>query len=196
MGSDAENIATMSANWWANTLVDPRFDNGEIGLATVLARSAVKDISDQQLDEFKSLLKEYILTEVDKLTTPEATFILSCDYGPDANLNRIASQCLISELNFPWKTTMWIGKDFCQVKYGYSMYIEYLYVTEARLLRCIKSAEDTIKYYETKDDEYFEGWSSFSKEEILNDAHRELELAKQNLQKFKAGIPVDQLRVH
>ena len=196
MDSNAENIANIASDWWVNTLVDPKFDNGEIGLTTILAKNAVKDISDKQLDEFRNLLKDFILTEIDKLDYPDATFILSCDYSPDAILNSFANECLISELNFPWKTTMWIGKDFCQVKYGYGTSIQYLYVTESRLNRCIKSAEDNIRYYETKDAEYFEKWSSFSKQEILKDAKTELKLARQNLKNFKSGKPVCEIIVH
>lgn len=196
MNSVIDEIATITSEWWANTLVDPKFDNGETGLATVLAKIAQKDISERQLIEFKGKLGQYVVNELNKLTTDDSTIILSCDYGPDATLTKFATECLINEGNFPWKTTMWIGKDFCQVKYGYSSHIEYLYVTESRLQRCIKSAEDNIVYWKTKDDDYFENWSSFSKDEILQDAKIELELAHKNLENFKAGVPINQLRVH
>lgn len=196
MSDVADEIATIVADWWADVIVNPKFDNGEIGFATALARYATKEVSERQLTKFKGLLGQYVVDEIAKLTTPDATFVLSCDYGPDKTLYHFAAECLISDNNFPWKTTMWVGRDFCQVRYGYSNHIEYIYVTESRLQRCLKSAEDNIIYWQNKDDEYFESWSSFSKQEILDDAQKELELAKQNLQNFKSGIEIDQLRAH
>lgn len=191
------DVAKIASEWWANVLIDPKFDNGEVNLATVLTIADTKDISEGQLEKFKKAVNDYIREELVKLNQADATIILSCDYGPDSTLRHFANQCLIYENNFPWKTTMWIGQDFCTVKYGYSADIKYIYVTEARLMRRIKDAENTVEYYQHKDDHYFDSWSSYTKNQIIEITKKGVVTLKEDLEAYKDGRKsINELRVY
>ena len=38
------DVAKIASEWWANVLIDTKFDNGEVNLATVLTIADTKDI--------------------------------------------------------------------------------------------------------------------------------------------------------
>ena len=187
MNNVIDEIATVASEWWARILIDPKFDNGEASFADILAKIAVQDISERQLIQFKGLLGQYIVDKISDLNNPDESIIMGCDYGPDTNLRHFANEGFIPESNFPWKTTMTIGKDFCDVKYGYTELPTYLYVTEDRLQRRIDDAVKTVEYYQQKDNSYFNEWSSFTKDEILKIANDTVEKCKRDLEDFKNG---------
>lgn len=121
------SIVTIASNWWTEVIKDAKLDSGATGyegaMSTILGNMLKEQISDTKQLKFKNLLREYIIKNYEEnfiKSNGTRSIILSCDYGPDANLAKIAEQCSISENNFPWKTTMWIGPDYIQVKYGYS----------------------------------------------------------------------------
>lgn len=110
-----------AVNWWAEVIQKPRFDNGdksEAGfIGSIFASVAQSKFtpSQEQVEKFKMYLKE----ELEK----EGYFVfdgLHVDYHPEKILSDAAQKANISELNFPWKTSMWFRDDKVIVAYGYS----------------------------------------------------------------------------
>ena len=109
-----------AVNWWADVIQKPRFDNGDKseagGIGAVLASMARDRFSpsEGQVEKFKTYLRE----ELEK----EAYFVfdgLHVDYHPSKELSGAAKKANISELNFPWKTSMWFRDGKVTVAYGY-----------------------------------------------------------------------------
>jgi hypothetical protein len=110
-----------AVNWWADVIRSPKFDNGdkssagEMGfMLATMARDKCEPTADQ-IVEFKKQLG--IMLEVSENLPYEG---LHCDYHPEHLLCEAAEKSGISELNFPWKTSMWFRDGKVTVAYGYA----------------------------------------------------------------------------
>lgn len=168
-----EQIIEIASSWWAEVIKDAKLDCGanssdEI-LATALGEMLKKPVAEDNSKLFKEKLKEYLDKAFDDkiIKIGMGSIILGCDYNPCKILYDLAKECDISENNFPWKTTMWIGKNYCKVRYGYSSPIENLFESEEYWLDTIESDKKAIKDYENRPDDDF---GLFPKEELIKEA--------------------------
>lgn len=121
----------VAVNWWANAIVNPKFDNGDDsmaggGMAFLMAMmvNTKKNISDEQVKIFKDELANLIMAE---MTSPYGCR-LSVDYNPDYILSAAAEKAGIhNDMGFPWKTSMNITKEKVSVWAGYGASEEILW---------------------------------------------------------------------
>lgn len=123
----------VAAKWFADKLrnISPEnFNNGDIvnsfgrKTAELTANLALEhQFSEKQIKKFEEELANFIAFSVRE----KGKLILTVDYAPDSNLNRIASKCGIKQNFFPWKTTMKITADKVTVKSGLISPIEIIY---------------------------------------------------------------------
>lgn len=123
-------------DWWAVQIQHPKFqtlsseerqqqETAPVAMAEMMANMLVKDLSEQQIEDFKSALKA--LLETKEESTPYS-LCLSCDYGPDYTLAMAASTAGVSSHNFPWKTVMSFEEDgTITAKVGYGQPYEQVY---------------------------------------------------------------------
>lgn len=183
-----EQIIETAASWWAEVIKNAKLDAGDDGrdgaIAIVLGKMLQKPIAQEKAELFKRRLKEYLDIQYDKelINNERGSIILSCDYGPDKVLDEIAKQCDISENNFPWKTTMWIGKNFCNVRYGYRSSIEALFESKEHLSEVLNKDIKALEYYEQQPDDYF---VIGTREELMKELEDKL---KQDQEKYEEFI--------
>lgn len=181
-----EKILDVASNWWGEVIKDAKLDCGAKGydevMATALGNMLKTNLEEKNINSFKTLLRKRIEEEYDEIRY-NGTFILSVDYEPDRNLYDIAKECNINTNNFPWKTVMWIGKDFIKLRYGYSSQTETIFETEEHLKREIEKDEKRIEEYKKRDDDTF---TIFSREELIEEIQRDLDKNKQSLKKMQA----------
>lgn len=101
-------MAEAAANWWANRLQYPSYNNGDdSGMAGMLASMVASKepaITEEQLSAFKSRLIESVLSA-------EWCNSLYTDYGPDQLLEDAARIANIPRSLFSWKSGVWFGSD-------------------------------------------------------------------------------------
>ena len=165
-------IANSASKWWCK-VISNNSSNDDSVTAT-------------QLRDFQFNLSMYVLGELQKLDDGQ-TFILGTDYAPCKPLYDIAQSCNINVLRFPAKVTMEIGKNFCNVRTGQYNELTYLYATEQYLKDLIKVTEQNLKYWEAKDETFFEKWSDFSKMHIVADAKAKICFARNLYDDYKTG---------
>lgn len=124
-----EKIANMAAEWWANKVCRPKFDNGddsEVGfLGSLMAHSIVKPVTEEMRKDFVCLLSKQISK---KLNEKDYRYIqIGTDYHPDKILRESAENAGISLDNFPWKTHMFIDENHISVSDGYRSPQEIIY---------------------------------------------------------------------
>ena len=182
-----EQIIELAASWWANVIKDAKLDAGDDerdgAIAIVLGKMLQQPIAQEKSEMFKNRLKEYLDIEFDKclINNGMRSIILDCDYGPDRNLSEIAKQCDISENNFPWKTTMWIGTNFCNVRYGYRHPIEAIFETKEHLSEILNEDIKALEYYEQQPDDYF---VIGTREELMKEMEDKLKQDQEKYEKF------------
>lgn len=121
----------VAVNWWANAIVNPKFDNGDDsmaggGMAFLMAMmvNTKKNISNEQIKIFKEELAILIMAEM----TSSYSCCLSVDYNPDCILSAAAEKAGINNnMGFPWKTSMNVSKDKVSVWAGYGASEEILW---------------------------------------------------------------------
>jgi len=123
--------AEVAVKWWADTIQNPKFDNGdrsEVGrLATLLALCYTKELSEEQVETFKNELIDIVLTE-----DFVRRFGIGADYQPDQFLAKALDSANISYNNVPWKTHMYFDDGKVLVKYGYSSPLMQIYPEEEK----------------------------------------------------------------
>lgn len=131
--NELEQIATIASNWWSSIISKPKCkptNNIQQTIIKALAETAITNINEQDLSNFNEELKQYIFQRLKDQEDLYPYMILGCDYGPDTTLKGFADKNNISELCFPWKTVMEIGKNYCGVACGYGAPKEVLYANE------------------------------------------------------------------
>lgn len=185
-----EQIIEIAASWWADVIKDAKLDCGDNdrdgAIAVVLGKMLQKPIAQEKSEIFKRRLKEFLDAEFDRVIINKGmrSVILSCDYGPDKNLSEIAEQCDISENNFPWKTTMWIGKNYCQVRYGYGSSLDTIFESKEHLSDILNDDIKTLEYYEQQSDDYF---VISTKKELMKEMEDKLKKDQEKYEKFIKG---------
>jgi hypothetical protein len=155
MSKSIKEISQIASKWWADKIINTKFDNGDNsengGFAMMLAKLNTKDISIESKEKFAKELDEVIEEKINHNIENgyESDIILDVDYGPCKTLADIAEKLQISNANFPWKTTMWISKNRISVKYGYSTGIECLYANKEYWRKSIESSKDAISRYKS-----------------------------------------------
>lgn len=145
-------MAEVAANWWAEQIKAPIYDNGDDSLNGFIAMEMLREskikATEEQAKEFKLKLKEYIENEIKK----HSYFCIGVDYGPQIDMGNIAEDCGINLLAFPIKTNMWIltEEQTIKVRLGYSGEIEYLYIPKERFEIQIKKEKEYLKEIQSK----------------------------------------------
>lgn len=182
-----QQIVDIAASWWTNVITNAKMDCGATGrddlFTEALGYMLKKPSSQNELDKFKKVLANYLNSEFDRVFKENENncIILDCDYSPCKVLRDIAEQCNISTNNFPWKTTMWIGKNYCEVKYGYSSPIEYLFTCKEYWQDRIKLDKESILQYESEPESNF---TIFSKQSLIEEAENRLHETEKQYRKF------------
>jgi len=149
MSKSIKEIALIAAEWWADKIISPKFDNGDSGLSgffgMTMASQLVEPIADEKREKFISHLSKYIESKLDADLSP----YLSVDYGPSVDLKDAAEFAGISSNNFPWKTNMWVDKNHVSASYGYRGKKQILYANKTYWNDRIESAQIAIKAYES-----------------------------------------------
>ena len=117
---DIHEAAVVAARWWAERIVgNTRHDNGDTNLSSAfamwMADAGQEKPSIAQIITFEAAvirgIEEY----------PHQDLVgLCCDYGPGGILHDAAEEAGINELNFPFKTNMFVAKDRVRVSAGYA----------------------------------------------------------------------------
>lgn len=113
----------VAANWWANAIQHPKFDNGSNDVNEIRTKMLTKmvnaknKITQEQIENFKQNLAKKILHEVE--CSQNEQFTISVDYEPDQILYLSAKDAGIEETeSFPWKTDMQVTKKKVCVSAG------------------------------------------------------------------------------
>lgn len=121
---DYPEYVKVAVNWWANAIVNPKFDNGDDSLAGVIVFistmmvNSKSSISKEQIGIFKKELADIIVAQMNSSLNGECR--LEVDYHPDKKLYIAAQKASINDyIGFPWKTNMRISKDKVSVSAGY-----------------------------------------------------------------------------
>ena len=116
-----EVLADKAANWWADQISNPRFDNSPDNIAaifaSILASSSVFKVNDDQRSKFIEKFKEIFINKFNRFSR----FSIDVDYGPEKDLADAMEYAEIPLSNAPWKTCMTVdSKDYSiEVKMGY-----------------------------------------------------------------------------
>lgn len=158
-----EEISRIAAEWWANAVCHPKFDNGDPsstgGMTMILATMCTKPVSEFSKKLFIESLIKAIVQKLEG-ENDEREITLSVDYGPCRILSEAAVGSSIKRNNFPWKTHMRISNHHIGVRHGYGAPMEYLYIDqtycEQRIegeKRAIVSAQDVnnFSYYDNEE---------------------------------------------
>ena len=130
-----EKIAQAAAEWWANALKNPSFDNGESSaggqpLAGLLALMGSPSHSDECLEAFTASLAERIEAELASGRYNSFGFRIGVDYHPDPMLAEAAAEAGLESnglSTFPWKTCMLIENGIVEVSAGYGSPMKQIY---------------------------------------------------------------------
>lgn len=116
-----------AADWWANQLAAPKFDN--------LGSTRGQNAEETRLNSLSSLLADVNASnnpvDFDQLSAFKDALVeavtgaewfdgcLYADYGPDRLLSEAASKSGIDQSRFPWKTGTWFNGDTVTAACGY-----------------------------------------------------------------------------
>lgn len=121
---NAETPGHAVAQWWAEQLGAPTFNNGD-GLTSLLASALNGNpgpLSPAQVDLF---VEDLAVRVNDSLAVRESyneglpRVPLGTDYHPDRELAEAAEGAGIPASRFPWKTMTWTTPDYVTVSLGY-----------------------------------------------------------------------------
>ena len=111
-----------AAEWWANAIYRPKFDNGDKSqtgdIATMLATmlNAKAPVTKEGAEAFKLALTELLMEEMEGCNY----YSINVDYHPDPILFEAARIAKLPNTNcFPWKTQMHVEKNKVTVSAGY-----------------------------------------------------------------------------
>ena len=117
---DYPEYITVAVNWWANAIYNPKFDNGEDSMASLMALmlSSKNSFTKEQLSTFKKELASEIIKNLNDSYDGECS--LRVDYHPEGLLFTAAKKAGIDDdTSFPWKTCMHISEKEVSVSAGY-----------------------------------------------------------------------------
>ncbi len=104
-------------DWWANRVQSPKFDAGKgMSFLAMMVPRVRKDYSEEELKTFKDSLAKSILAEIESF----GNCSLSVDYHPCAILANAGKTIALTDVDFPWKTSMYITNQAVEVSEGLS----------------------------------------------------------------------------
>jgi hypothetical protein len=113
--------ALKAAQWWASQLKRGGADNGDnssTGIYTMMLGSVLQSVSrEKNTAEKVEKFTELLTNHLEKVTGNR--MFISCDYGPDYELSRIAKEAGVDCGAFPWKTSMILDEGKIKVACGY-----------------------------------------------------------------------------
>lgn len=118
-----EQTAKAAADWWAEKIQRPTFDNGSNDAAgsfgSFLAASTAANLKPDAdaVDKFREVLR----AKIEAALSGESGrfFKLGVDYHPDRTLAAAAEESGVKSPVFPWKTDMYFREDGIYVSEGY-----------------------------------------------------------------------------
>ncbi|MBU3183218.1 hypothetical protein [Clostridium psychrophilum] len=120
-------ISKIAANWWANVIINPEFDNGDDSKTGAVEnrnqKMEIKEVSDNTKVKFFEHLSKAIES---KLILKSQAINIRVDYSPDKMLVESAEYAELPISNFPIKTTMWISTNHIAVSYGYTVDLHFI----------------------------------------------------------------------
>lgn len=147
MSKTINEIALMAANWWADKVIAPKFDNGEQSGTGFMIKAMAELLVEPVTENQRELFVSYLSKEIEVKLSENKRVILSVDYHPDLLLADAATFAEISLDNFPWKSCMWISKNHISVCYGYMKAEQYIYSNKAYWQDQINSLKQSINDY-------------------------------------------------
>lgn len=118
----------VAVDWWAKSIRDPEYNNGDDSFTGAMTKSLAQMISDvhpvteEAIEKFKVALTHLLKTT--------SLRFLSTDYGPGRDLALCADVAEVDYSRFPWKTCMWLDEGKVIVSAGYQAPIETLWPVE------------------------------------------------------------------
>lgn len=106
-----------AVDWWSETIQHPKMDNGDDGLAMLMAMfgGSKRQLTEPELQSFRESLATGIMRQMAKMKC----CTLSVDYAPDQILSEAGEQIGLSQFDFPCKTMMWISEFEVSVSAGH-----------------------------------------------------------------------------
>lgn len=152
MSKSVKEIAKIASEWWADKVINPKFDNGDSSFAgfmwMTMASMLVEKVDTAARDKFISFLSKSIEDHLNqKRPYGIPNLILDVDYGACEKLRAAGDYAGISSNNFPIKTVMWIDKDHISLRYGFMGKEEYLYANKVYWKYKIDSCKESIEKY-------------------------------------------------
>ena len=119
--NEIHEAAVVAAAWWAGKIGgNTRHGNGDTSLSSAfamwMADAGQETPSSEQINAFKTAL----IRGIEELALRMREVPLFCDYGPGGILHNAAEEAGINELNFPFKTGMFVSPDQVRVSDGYA----------------------------------------------------------------------------
>lgn len=98
----------VAADWWAEALCAPKFDNGDNarpgGFISGMAASLIAPVTEHQRAVFRDALVSILTGATEHILGFRG---LGVDYDPDEWLSPAMDLARISHFNAPWKTKLW-----------------------------------------------------------------------------------------
>lgn len=119
---EIHEAAVVAARWWAERIVgNTRHDNGDTNLSSSfamwMADAGQETPNRAQIETFEAA----VIRGIEEYPHQDLVGVdLCCDYGPGGILHDAAEEAGINELNFPFKTNMFVAKDRVRVSAGYA----------------------------------------------------------------------------
>lgn len=122
---DRERVIEVAVNWWADKISKRHHhDNGDNSnasiMACLMADISYKPVTQEQLEIFKNELRKQLENEYEKIEKGYCRdILLMCDYNPCFMLAIPANNAGISNMNFPFKSSMVIEDGTIKISDGY-----------------------------------------------------------------------------
>ena len=110
MVRNIDEAAAFAANWWANRVDSPTFDNGMYDKQGRFASSLASALTVPFLPVVRDKFKEICIKRVTEELKKNGYVSLDSDYAPEGVLCEIMKESGAPTDNSPWKTSMYICK--------------------------------------------------------------------------------------
>lgn len=139
MNKPSKEMLEAAAQWWADRLVNPKFDNlgstrgqnaeetrvNDFASMLAMVNAERSQVNQERLDAFKQAVVEAVNS---------AEWFDGClyvDYGPDRLLSEAAAKAGIDSSRFPWKSGTWMQDGQVTAACGYGAPREIIFPKEA-----------------------------------------------------------------
>lgn len=150
-----DKLINKAVDIWCEALKQPKFDNGDNSLAGSITNSMANELiaktieSESELDKKILIFKECLTANLIEKSKKEGRYFwgaLSCDYGPDQNLQLAADKAGIPYKLFSAKSSVHINDAFLEASFGYGVNsINYYPLPDGRWLKTTLRGDDMKK---------------------------------------------------